>query len=436
MTKRPSQSDVPWKLRCVETGAEYAGDDQRYRSDTGAILEVVHDFSAFRHAKLTLDDFDNRRASHNPIDRSGVWRFRELILPVAGDLIVSRGEGNTTLYDAPAVAEYAGLDGLFLKHEGENPTASFKDRGMTVGVTMARKLGAHTVACASTGNTSASMASYAAIAGMRALVFIPEGNIALGKLSQALAYGARTIQIRGNFDDAMRLVERLCTEENVYLLNSLNPFRLEGQKAIAFEILQDLEWNVPDWIVCPGGNLGNSSAIYKGLRELKELGLIDRLPRIAVIQAAGANPLYTAFSTDAEDFTPLPKPETIATAIRIGAPVSFRKALNAVRTTGGIVDQATDQEIMDAKAIIDRAGIGCEPASAATVAGAKHLVARGVIRPDETVVGVLTGHLLKDPDATTKYHASELGDRAIDPTFPNAPIKCEPTIEAIRKVIQ
>ena len=437
MTAHPAQP-VPWTLRCVETGHQYPGDDPRYRSDSGAILEAVHTFAPFRAANLSLADFDQRRASRDPIDRSGVWRFRELILPVEREHIVSRGEGNTTLYDAPSVAAYAGLAPparLLLKHEGENPTASFKDRGMTVGVTMARRLGAHTVACASTGNTSASMASYAAIAGMRALVFIPEGNISLGKLSQALAYGARTIQIRGNFDDAMRLVEQLCTEENVYLLNSLNPFRLEGQKAIAFEILQDLGWNVPDWIVCPGGNLGNSSAIFKGLSELHALGLIDKLPRIAVIQAAGANPLYHAFTTRSDTLAALPNPETIATAIRIGAPVSFRKSLNAVLATRGIVDQATDQEIMDAKAIIDRAGIGCEPASAATVAGIRHLTANNTIGPGETVVGVLTGHLLKDPDATAKYHARQLHDKGIDPAFPNAPIKCEPTMDAIRHAI-
>mgnify|MGYP000512110774 CR=1 FL=1 len=239
-------------------------------------------------------------------------RYRDH-LPVNDDTpIISLGEGNTPLIRLKNIPKLLGKDvDIYVKYEGLNPTGSFKDRGMTVGVSMARRLGAHTVACASTGNTSASMASYAAIAGMRALVFIPEGNISMGKLSQALAYGARTIQLRGNFDDAMRLVERLCTEDNIYLLNSLNPFRLEGQKAIALEILQDLGWNVPDWIVCPGGNLGNSSAIFKALRELKELGLIDRLPKIGVVQAAGANPLYTAFTTDADDPIPPTPPETL-----------------------------------------------------------------------------------------------------------------------------
>ncbi len=432
----PPLPTPPWTLRSVTTGAEYHGDERRYRADDGSILELRHDFSAMRHLDMPLDAFDMRRASKDHLDRSGVWRFRELVLPADPSHIVSRGEGNTNLYDSAQVAHYCGLDSLLLKHEGENPTGSFKDRGMTVGVTQAKRLGAHTVACASTGNTSASMASYAAIAGMRALVFIPEGNIAMGKLSQALAYGARTIQIRGNFDDAMRIVEQVCNDDNVYLLNSLNPFRLEGQKAIALEILQELEWNVPDWIVCPGGNLGNSSAIHKALREALELELIETLPRIAVVQASGANPLYTAFTTDADDLLPIASPETIASAIRIGSPVSFPKSIRAVRETRGVVTQATDQEIMDAKAIIDRAGIGCEPASAATVAGIKHLAASGIIAPDETVVAVLTGHLLKDPDATTGYHADRMRDKGITPSFPNAPIRCEPTLDAVRRAIE
>lgn len=424
---------VPWTLRCVETGATYAGDDPRYRSDSGAVLDVIHAPPTPDDHTVDLATLDRRRASADPLDRSGVWRFRELILPVEHEYIVTRGEGSTTLYDSPRVADYCRLDGLQLKHEGENPTGSFKDRGMTVGVTMARRFGVETVACASTGNTSASMASYAAIAGLRALVFIPEGNIAFGKLSQALAYGARTIQIQGNFDDAMRLVEEVCHAEGVYLLNSLNPFRLEGQKAIGLEILQDLGWQVPDWIVCPGGNLGNSSAMYKGLAELKALGLIDRLPRFAIIQAEGANPLYRAFADGTETLTPVTDPETIATAIRIGSPVSFPKALRAVRNTDGIVEEATDQEIMDAKAVVDRAGIGAEPASCATVAGLRKLRDRGVIRADERVVGVLTGHVLKDPDATTRYHQDSL--TGITPAFANGPVSCNATLDDVRRAI-
>ncbi len=355
------------------------------------------------------------------------------MLPLPVEEIVARPEGNTNLYDSPKLAAHVGVDRILLKHEGENPTGSFKDRGMTVGVTVARKLGLDRVACASTGNTSASMAAYAAMAGMKAYVFIPEGKIAYGKLSQALAHGARTIQIDGDFDRAMKLVQGVCDREGIYLLNSVNPFRIEGQKAIAFELLQDLGWEVPDWIVLPGGNLGNNSAIYKGLDEWRSLGLIARLPRIAVIQAEGANPLYTAFTKN-QDLTPVKKAETVATAIRIGNPVSWKKSLRGVRDTNGTVAQVTDQEILDAKAWVDAAGIGAEPASCATVAGARQLVASGVIRRDAVVCGILTGHLLKDPDVTVGYHREELS--GIDSNFANRPVKSKATLRDVLKALE
>jgi len=420
---------APFHLRCVVTGATYPADEVRYRSDDGHVLDVVHRFD---RAAFSFDAFDARLCSRDPIDRSGVWRFRELVLPIDPAHMTPRGEGNTGLYDTPVPAHYAGLDRFVLKHEGENPTGSFKDRGMTTGVSMARRLGMTAVACASTGNTSASMASYAALAGLRAIVFIPDGEIAFGKLSQSIAYGARTIQIRGNFDDAMRLVEEVCAREGVYLLNSLNPFRLEGQKAIGLELLQDLRWRVPDWLVLPGGNLGNNSAIHKGLSELRELGLIDRLPRVAIIQAEGASPLYDLFVAGGE-LVPQPEPETIASAIRIGNPVSWRKTMRVLADTDGVVEKVTDQEIMDAKAVIDAAGIGAEPASCATLAGARKLVGAGIIRPDADVTGILTGHILKDPDATAKYHLAELP--GIEPTRANAPIKCDADIDSILRAI-
>jgi threonine synthase len=418
-----------WKLVCVDCRAEYPGLDRRYRCDCGETLDVVHDLPALR-GQLTLGAFDRRLASRDRLDRSGVWRFRELVLPVSADAVASRGEGNTCLYESDDVARYAGVATLLLKHEGLNPTGSFKDRGMTVGVTAARLLGMRRVACASTGNTSASMAAYAAAAGMQALVFIPEGNIAYGKLSQALAYGARTLQIAGDFDDAMRLVEQVCAAEEIYLLNSINPFRIEGQKAIAFELLQDLRWEVPDWIVLPGGNLGNNSAFSKGLMELHQLGLISRLPRLAVIQAAGANPLYTAFLTG-DELKPVERPETLATAIRIGNPVSWKKSLRGIRQTNGAVESGTDQEILDAKARVDGAGIGAEPASCATVAGLRKLVAAGVIGKNDVVCGVLTGHLLKDPDAVVGYHRGKLA--GIESTYANRPRSVEPNLDAILK---
>jgi len=325
-----------------------------------------------------------------------------------------------------------GLPNLWLKHEGENPTGSFKDRGMTAGISVARHLGMKQVACASTGNTSASMASYAARCGMGAVVFIPEGKIAYGKLSQALAYGAKTIQIAGDFDDAMALVQTLCEEEDIYLLNSVNPFRIEGQKAIGYEIMQDLEWKAPDWIILPGGNLGNNTAIAKGLLELHAIGLIDRLPRMAVVQAAGANPLYTAW-TDQRDVSPM-RADTIATAIKIGAPVSWRKSMRGLTALKGVVTQVTDDQIMDAKARVDAAGIGAEPASCATVAGLQRLVSEGVIESDAHVVGVLTGNLLKDPDVVVGYHTGSLDGIQIQRA--NAPVVAPADVDAIRALLR
>jgi threonine synthase len=304
---------------------------------------------------------------------------------------------------------------LLFKHLGMNPTGSFKDLGMTTGITQARRLGAASVACASTGNTSASMAAYAARAGMKAFVFIPSGQIALGKLSQALDYGAVVLQIDGDFDDAMRLVREVADQSPLYLLNSVNPFRLEGQKTIAFEMLQQRAWQSPDRVVVPGGNLGNSSAIAKGFHELVELGVISEMPKITIIQAEGANPLYRMWArrrdgggAEGLKLEPVAGATTLATAIKIGNPVSWPKAMRGLQWSLGEVEQVTEQEIADAKAIIGRDGIGCEPASAVTLAGVKKMVAAGSIDPDEDLVAILTGHVLKDPDYTVNYHTSAL----------------------------
>lgn len=414
----------PWKLRCVDCGGEYPPLEVRYRCDCGGTLDVIHDAP---QKSLTLDTFAQRRLSREPADRSGVWRYRELILPLSPGEIVTRGEGNTNLYTSPRLDAYCGVEGLTLKHEGENPTGSFKDRGMTVAMSAAKLVGARAVACASTGNTSASLASYAAVAGLPAFVFIPGGHIAYGKLSQALAYGATTLQMEGGFDDTMRLVQEVCAESNIYLVNSINPFRIEGQKAIGIELLDQLGWEVPDWLVLPGGNLGNSSAIAKGLIELRDLGLIDRLPRLAVVQAHGANPLYTAFTTG-QPIAPVDA-DTIATAIRIGAPVSWAKCLRGIAACRGLVTEVDDTQILDAKAHVDAAGIGAEPASCATVAGTKRLVAEGVIKAGERVCGLLTGHLLKDPDVVVSYHTRKL--EGIECAHANAPQPVEPTLESV-----
>ena len=422
-------------LQCLECEKSYPADEVRYLCDCGGLLDVWHDLESLRpHISRAM--FDERVSGApgprvNPVTDSGVWRYREIILPTAPENIVSRPEGNTPLYEHPRLSEWVGNSRFFMKHEGENPSGSFKDRGMTVGVTQAKTIGAQAVACASTGNTSASLAAYAARAGIPALIFIPAGKIAAGKLAQALAYGAHTLQINGDFDDAMTLVQTVCNKLGVYLLNSLNPFRLEGQKSIVLEILQGFNWQPPDWIVLPAGNLGNTAAFGKALYEAKQLGLIDRIPRIAAIQAAGASPFYQSYRGQFTERVKV-KAETIATAIRIGNPVSYARAIRTLGWTDGLVESVTDQEIMDAKAMVDRAGIGCEPASAASVAGTRKLIAAGVIKPDETVVSILTGNVLKDPGSTVDYHTGAWPRAA----FANAPVQVEPELAAVQRMIE
>jgi threonine synthase len=369
--------------------------------------------------------FRERRMNDNPLDQSGVWRYREMF-PFLDDYahVITLREGNTPLLDAPLAAQYAGLDALTFKHQGFNPTGSFKDNGMTCGTAQARRLGMRRVACVSTGNTSASMAAYAAAAGLEALIFLPHGNISFGKLAQALEYGARTLEVEANFDQILALVRALADRLGIYLLNSVNPFRIEGQKSIMIEMLEQRGWRAPDWIVLPGGNLGNTSAFGKALRECREAGLIDTMPRLAVIQAEGAAPFYDLWSQGGE-FHAVAKPETLATAIRIGDPVSWPKALHEVRASHGVVEQVTEQEIADAKAQIGRCGIGCEPASAATLAGIRKLTAGGIIERGADVVAVLTGNLLKDPDYIYRYHTGKLdapGGVKIRSTFGNESI--------------
>ncbi len=395
----------------------------------GGLLEVVH-------APPALDAAALRQAFQQPCcsrpgheQASGVWRFREVVLPTA-TRIVSHPEGNTPLLARDRVSRWAGVERLQLKHEGHNPTGSFKDRGMTVGVTQAVRVGATAVACASTGNTSASLAAYAANAGLPALVLVPRGNVALGKLSQSLAYGATTLLVDGDFDDCLRLAEGMSRELGVYLLNSINPFRLEGQKTIVLELLQQLGWEAPDWIAVPAGNLGNTAAFGKALAEARALGLITRVPRLLAVQAAGAAPFARAF---AGGFTTRQavKAETVATAIRIGDPASWDRAVRAIRDTDGVVSMATDEEILEAKAVIDASGVGCEPASAASVAGVRQLARSGRIAPGERVVAVLTGHVLKDPGILLTYH------RDTDPAPPlaNRPVEIPADLRAVERVL-
>ena len=416
------------ELVCFEERcrARFPITDEIYNcSRCGGLLEVIYGPLAQPPAELKRL-WRDRRASNDPLEQSGVWRYREIIPFLDNyDSVVTLREGNTPLLDAPQAAHYAGLAALTFKHQGFNPTGSFKDNGMTCGVAQALRLGARRVACVSTGNTSASMAAYASAAGLQPIVFIPHGNIAYGKLAQALEYGAQTLQVQANFDQILALVRTLAERLNIYLLNSINPFRIEGQKTIMAELLDQRDWNAPDWIVLPGGNLGNTSAFGKALRELHDLGFIAKMPRLAIIQAEGAAPFYELMRTAASTFRPVPHPETLATAIKIGDPVSWPKALREVACSGGLVERVTEQEIADAKAIIGRCGIGCEPASAATLAGIKKLTATGVIHSDADVVAVLTGNLLKDPDYICRYHTASLkapDGRPILPHFANQPV--------------
>jgi threonine synthase len=440
------------ELQCIEEncGASYHLTDERTECERcGNLLDVRYQWDGL--GSLALRElWKTRKMSLAPEDLSGVWRFRELLpfLP-EGNRIITLREGNTPLLDAPRAAAYAGLDAIAFKHQGFNPTGSFKDNGMTAGVTQGAAIGKKILACVSTGNTSASMAAYAAMGGLKAVIFIPAGQIAAGKLAQALEYGALTIQVEANFDATWKLVFHMVEQAGVYLLNSVNPFRLEGQKTIAVEIMEQLGWEPPDWIVLPGGNLGNCSALGKGLRELNERGVISRLPRLAVIQAEGAAPLYRLLCRASQEsrspkeigLQPVENPQTLATAIKIGAPASWKKALREIQATRGVVEKVTEQEIADAKAVIGQAGIGCEPASAASLAGAKKLVAQGMINPQDRVVGVLTGNLLKDPGYTLAYHQGSLShskegvEIPIEPRYGNRPVSVPPDPDAIQKLL-
>ena len=391
----PRGEGASW-LRCDACGARRGLEERAPACVCGGLYELI----PARARALEPAELAQRAGRlHPPAAQSGVWRYAEWILPdLSPDERLSLGEGNTPLLPVRALADYAGLDQLRFKHEGWNPTGSFKDRGMCVAVAWAKRLGARRVACASTGNTAASLAAYAAAAGLQAVVLAPAAHTALGKLAQARAHGARTLLLEGDFDQGMELVRERAQELSLYLVNSINALRIAGQRSIAYELAQQLDWRAPDWLVLPAGNLGNTSAIGAGLLELVERGLLERVPRLAAVQAAGANPFARAFRRDFESMQPLTA-ETRASAIRIGAPVSWQRAARVIRATGGVVTEVDDADIFAAKRALDAAGIGAEPASCASLAGARRLVREGVIGRQDDVVAVLTGHLLKDVEA-------------------------------------
>lgn len=421
-TTPTGKSSVQRCLRCARELTEL--DPRPQCPHCGGFLELRHPQPPERGAELVA----RFRASSSA---SGVWRFAPIVLPGAVATAISWPEGNTPLIARRGIANWAGVPALQLKHEGMNPTGSFKDRGMTVGVTQAVRVGATAVACASTGNTGASLAAYAALAGIPALVLVPAGKVALGKLTQSLAYGARTLLVRGDFDDCLRLVREASENLGVYLLNSVNPFRIEGQKTIVLEMLDQMQWDVPDWIALPAGNLGNTAAFGKALREACELGLITKMPRLLAVQSDGAAPFAMSYR---ENFRVRHRvrANTIATAINIGAPASYHRAVQAIRETDGIVTSVSDGNIMETKAVIDAAGVGCEPASAASVAGVRQMVLAGMIDPDASVVCVLTGHVLKDPESLDRYHRGT----EPPPAHANRPIEIDATVSAVADVMR
>ena len=430
----------------------------------GSLLDVTYDWNSVP-VPMSLSEFERRWTTRlNPVDYSGVWRFRELLPFATDEQIVTIGEGQTILQKNDLLARQCDMKAghLFLQYEGMNPSGSFKDNGMTAASTHARMVGAKMTACASTGNTSASLAIYAGVTGhFQCIVFVGSGKIAFGKLSQALDYGAKTIQIRGDFDDALARVRDICAKHPIYLCNSVNPFRLEGQKTIMLRVLEGLGWQIPDWIVVPGGNLGNSSAFGKAFMEMKALGLIDRVPRLAIINASGADTLdefvndgklvwnngrpnadqissrYTTMDRDNE------RASTLASAIEINRPVNLDKALRALSVCNGIVRKVSDQEIIDSRARIAATGFGCEPASGATIAGVLKLRKEGVIHADDRVVCILTGHQLKDPDLTMAYHSGDpqLMSKKLTPAgvtstpFANPPVVVDNDEVAILKAL-
>ncbi len=414
-TSSKSNSVQISQLRCIGCDTVFEKAEQNFRCPgCGDLLEILYpgwntsDTTRLAAAELRAL-WRERRRSGLPIDGSGVWRFREL-LPSFDDWqeVITLHEGNTPLYEMPGCARIAGLPQLYAKHQGMNPTGSFKDTGMTVAASVARREGFHWVACASTGNTSASMAAYAARGGMRSLVLIPEGKVSWGKLSQALDYGAVTCQLKTDFDGCMRVLNEVVQRTPVYPLNSVNPYRLEGQKTAAIELMEQVDWQPPDHVIVPGGNLGNSSALGKAFIEMKQLGLISRVPKVSIIQAAGANPLVRTMRENGGRKLISVQAETAASAIRIGNPASWKKAVRVLQVTGGAVEEVSEVEIALAKAEIGADGIGCEPASAVTLAGLKKLLKQGFVKPEESVILILTGHLLKDPEFTLKFHRGDL----------------------------
>jgi len=447
--------------QCIDPscGKKYSAKERRTTCECGELLDVRYKGDFPKSLQETFCERRNHR--QNIFDESGVWRFRELINFVGVDTenyedyskklaSLDGAEGRTKSFHLTKVADYVGVkaENFWLQFEGDNPTGSFKDNGMATAFTHARIVGAKKVVCASTGNTSSSAAAFAANElDMEAVILVGAGKIAKGKLAQSLAYGAKVLQVKGDFDVAMAMVKALSRESGVYVVNSLNAFRLEGQKTMMFRVLDYLGWEVPDWIVFPGGNLGNTSAFGKAFMELYDYGWIKKKPRMAVVVAEGAPTLADLYNDRklrwnggnidnsiideyyAEVDRKGIKAKTTASAIEILKPVNLKKAIRTLEFTDGVVTKVPDTDILDAMAMVSKNGFGCEPASAATVAGTKKLVEQGTIKADATVVGISTGHMLKDVNAIVDYHFNPKN------RFANTPITVEPDIKEILKLV-
>ena len=446
-TSAPGVRQADFVFRCIACGSISGSAGQDFRcAHCHDLFEIIYPrWQQDRpNAEQLKSIWRDRRLSARTTDLSGVWRFRELLPGLDdGEKAITLREGNTPLYELTRCVRITGVPRLFAKHQGMNPTGSFKDTGMTVAATFAQRAGFRWVACASTGNTSASMAAYAARGGLRSLVLVPEGKISWSKLSQALDYGAVTCQLRTDFDGCLRLLQELVLRAPVYQLNSINPFRLEGQKTLAIELLEQLDWQPPDHVIVPGGNLGNSSALGKAFLEMKQLGFISALPSISIIQAEGANALVRTMRETGGTKLIAVDAETAASAIRIGNPASWKKAVRVLQATGGTVEQVSEVEIALAKAEIGADGTGCEPASAVTLAGLKKLVKQGFVKSAQSVVLILTGHLLKDPEFTLKFHRGDLfagtaheRETSILAAQQRAPIVLDAAADQVLKVLE
>ena len=409
----------------------------------GGLLEVRHDMDALKEksADQWRDLFDKRYMRTDWPYGSSVWGKKELVCPKVDDAnVVSMFEGGSNLFWAERLGHEIGVEDLWIKQCGNSHTGSFKDLGMTVLVSMVKQMlsdgqSVPAVACASTGDTSAALAAYAAAAGIRSVVFLPKDKVSTAQLVQPVSNGALVLSLETDFDGCMRIVRGICQKENIYLANSMNSLRVEGQKTVAIELVQQFDWNVPDWVVIPGGNLGNSSALGKGFLEMKELGLIDRLPRIVVAQATNANPLYQSYLNNFETFEPVQAQATLASAIQIGDPVSREKSIATLKQFGGVVEQVTEQELAEACAQADRTGLFCCPHTGVAFGGLLKLLERGEINRSDKVVVISTAHGLKFTDFKIQYHQDELAAFGVKPDRPNLPIELPADYDKIRDTL-